>query len=360
MSALRDWWSATPDYEWIRDYHRAHPLLRRAPYVTAAGCFLVAIIAVVLVFSPMANGATVQLLIAAASAVGAGCWWARGTFPSRRGSLAFIVYAGITIPIGILSTPPSTLSLYSVAIMVTVGNYVTAMHDARVFVAQEAWSLLVSVVVFARVLSAGVAPAPEVIATFVLVLGLLFTASTLNHVFLTALRNDASRALFDQLTGLRNRRGMHTAVAALMRDHRPDHLSVLCLDLDAFKSVNDRFGHAVGDEVLRATAARIEELSPPGAVAARLGGEEFAVVVPGDDARIFARSLVSEIHRPDDRAPVTASVGVAVEDVADWDGLCPTMLGRLLDRADLAMYRAKRDGGNNVVVDGTGATDGPL
>ena len=87
-----------------------------------------------------------------------------------------------------------------------------------------------------------------------------------------------------------------TAVAALMRDHRPDHLSVLCLDLDAFKSVNDRFGHAVGDEVLRATAARIEELSPPGAVSARLGGEEFAVVVPGDDARAFARSLVTEIH----------------------------------------------------------------
>ncbi len=360
VSALRDWWSATPDYEWIREYHRAHPLLRRAPYVTAAGCFLVAIIAVVLLFSPLADGATVQLLIAVASAIGAGCWWARGTFPSRLGSLLFIVYAGLTIPLGILSTSPSTLNLYAVAIMVTVGNYVTAMHDARVFVAQEAWSGLVAIVVFLRVLFADVAPVSEVVATFVLVLGLLFTASTLNHVFLTALRNDASRALFDQLTGLRNRRGLHTAVEALMRDHRPDQLSVLCLDLDSFKSVNDRFGHAVGDEVLRATAARIDELSPPGSVSARLGGEEFAVVVPGDDARAVARSLIAGIHRAGDRAPVTASVGVAVEHVADWEGLCPHMLGRLLDRADIAMYRAKRDGGNNVVVDGTGEAEGPL
>ncbi|MFW0874872.1 diguanylate cyclase domain-containing protein [Rhodococcoides corynebacterioides] len=360
MSALRDWWSATPDYEWIRDYHRAHPLLRRAPYVTASGCFLIAIMAIVLVFSPVADEATTQLLVAAASAVGAGCWWARGRFPSRRASLAFIVYAGIAIPVGILSTPPSTISLYAVALMVTVGNYVTAMHDARVFVAQEAWSLVVAIVVFVRVLTADVAPVQEVVATFVLVLGLLFTASTLNHVFLTALRNDASRALFDQLTGLRNRRGLHTAVEALMRDHRPAHLSVLCLDLDAFKSVNDRFGHAVGDEVLRATAARIDQLSPPGSVSARLGGEEFAVVVPGDDARAFARSLLTGIHRPDDRAPVTASVGVAVEDVTEWEGLCPRMLGRLLDRADIAMYRAKRDGGNSVVVAAASEADGPL
>lgn len=360
MSALKEWWSATPDYDWIRDYHRTHPLLRRAPYVTAAGCFLVAIVAVVIVFSPVADGSTPQLLLAAAGAVGAGCWWARGTFPSRRASLAFIVYADITIPLGILSTPPSTLNLFAVAIMVTVGNYVTAMHDARVFVAQEAWSLVVAVVVFVRVLSADVAPAPEVVATFVLVLGLLFTASTLNHVFLTALRNDAARALFDQLTGLRNRRGLHVAVDAIVRDRRPTHLSVVCLDLDSFKSVNDRFGHAVGDEVLRATAARIDHLTPPGAVAARLGGEEFTVVVPGDDAHTVARTLLAGIYQVDDRAPVTVSVGVATEDVRTWDGLCPGMLGQLLDRADLAMYRAKRDGGNSVVVAETSEADGPL
>jgi diguanylate cyclase (GGDEF)-like protein len=254
---------------------------------------------------------------------------------------------------------PSTLTLYAVALMVTLGSYVAAVHDARVFVAQEVWSLVVAAVVFVRVLTADVAPVSEVVATFVIVLVLLFTALT-NHVFFSALRNDASRALFDQLTGLRNRRGMHTAVEALLRDHRPAHLSVLCLDLDAFKSVNDRFGHAVGDEVLRAIAARIDHLSPPGAVSARLGGEEFAVVLPSRDARPFARSLLTGIHRADDRAPVTVSVGVAANAVANWEGDVPPKLGRLLDRADIAMYRAKRGGGNRFVVDETDTTGSPL
>ncbi|WP_051471224.1 GGDEF domain-containing protein [Patulibacter minatonensis] len=158
----------------------------------------------------------------------------------------------------------------------------------------------------------------------------------------------------DPLTGLANRRRfddlLASAVDAAEREGRP--LSLLALDLDHFKSVNDQYGHGVGDEVLKATAQALREAVRGGDVAARLGGEEFAVVLPHADvegARILAERLriaVGGLVVPagDGReVRFTTSVGTATVSGPTID------VPRLVASADEALYAAKRGGRNRTV-----------
>jgi diguanylate cyclase (GGDEF)-like protein len=144
-------------------------------------------------------------------------------------------------------------------------------------------------------------------------------------------------ATSDALTGLANRRGLADALAAA----GSDHVAVLYIDLDDFKSVNDRFGHLAGDRVLVETAHRIGELCRPVDVVARFGGDEFVVLLrdtASDQARIVGerimRRLNDPIELPDGPIRITASVGLA-----------PGVSGAdLIDLADQAMLSAKRSG----------------
>ena len=155
----------------------------------------------------------------------------------------------------------------------------------------------------------------------------------------------------DGLTGLHNRSHFHDAFERLLsscnQDRRP--LSLLMVDLDFFKAINDEHGHLVGDEVLRTAARRIGRvLAPHGALLARFGGEEFVAVLPGKDLRAAVavaedvrRSISSEqcesVHGP--RVRISASVGVhtvvpgTVDDIED-----------ALQVADQALYAAKANG----------------
>jgi diguanylate cyclase (GGDEF)-like protein len=145
-------------------------------------------------------------------------------------------------------------------------------------------------------------------------------------------------AMHDPLTGLANRRAFEEELGAAAATGTP---TVLLLDLNGFKSVNDRFGHAVGDELLAAVAARISGEIPAGAVAARMGGDEFAVLLPTDVGDDLAARLRTAIHRPVHAGGqdllVGASIGIA-------DGSDPV---EVLRRADVAMYAAKADGGRH-------------
>jgi len=126
-------------------------------------------------------------------------------------------------------------------------------------------------------------------------------------------------------------------------------LAVLFVDLDRFKAVNDSFGHAFGDRVLRETALRLQGLSRTSDTVARISSDEFVVVLANmeraDDAGGFARKVMAELHRPYqlDGTPVycTASIGIAVH---PGDG---ATAGTLIQNADIAMYRAKESGRNN-------------
>jgi diguanylate cyclase (GGDEF)-like protein len=163
-------------------------------------------------------------------------------------------------------------------------------------------------------------------------------------------------ATTDSLTGALTRRGfMHAAQLACDQARRYRHnVSCIVLDLDHFKSINDRFGHDAGDRVLRSVTTICRRIMRSVDRLGRLGGEEFAIILPETDldgARATAQRLRQLIAATGIEAgpgvlAVTASLGVAtLNDRDDLDAM--------IKAADAALYRAKSDGRNRVVVAGT-------
>ncbi len=161
------------------------------------------------------------------------------------------------------------------------------------------------------------------------------------------------QAFHDGLTGLANRdlfrNRLEHAVELHTRDLRP--VSVLFLDLDDFKIVNDTLGHVIGDALLVHTAERLRGAMRAGDTIARLGGDEFALLLEdGSDPRTSAARIGDALRTPFDvdgrRIDIGASIGVV--ELAQADG--PTTADELLARADTAMYAAKRSGKGRIVA----------
>jgi diguanylate cyclase (GGDEF)-like protein len=154
-------------------------------------------------------------------------------------------------------------------------------------------------------------------------------------------------ARHDALTGLPNRRFFVEMLGEVLLTTNSDSRSaVLMLDLDGFKSVNDAFGHTIGDQTLIEFAKRISAIMRAGAVLIRVGGDEFAVVVPNikslDDPTALARRIVAAVAEPFLIAEISTSVGVGIGiAIAPSDGMEPEIL---VQRADRALYRAKAEG----------------
>lgn len=159
----------------------------------------------------------------------------------------------------------------------------------------------------------------------------------------------------DVLTELPNRRGLLQRVEQLLAQHRRNGrpLSLALLDLDHFKSVNDREGHPVGDAVLHHVAGEIAGSIRASDMLARMGGEEFGLLMPETDDR-GARDLCERIRRHVEELPLPMAAGVrgltlsAGLVTVNVDG--STTFDRLYVNADLALYEAKRQGRNRVVI----------
>jgi two-component system cell cycle response regulator len=164
-------------------------------------------------------------------------------------------------------------------------------------------------------------------------------------------------ALTDPLTGLYNRRYMETHVGTLVERSaaRGKALSVLILDIDYFKSINDNFGHDTGDDVLREFAERLKASIRGIDLACRFGGEEFVVVMPDTDLGV-ATLVAERIRRRIAGEPFPIEKGARGIEVTISIGIAARMgpqdnASHMLKRADEALYRAKRDGRNRVVAD---------
>lgn len=161
-------------------------------------------------------------------------------------------------------------------------------------------------------------------------------------------------AITDPLTGLYNRRHFfELAEREFDRARRYNHpLSVIMMDLDYFKQVNDTYGHLVGDQVLQTVAQRLQQELREVDLLGRYGGEEFTVFLPETDlvgVRQVAERLCQRVAQSPvdtERAPVSITISLGV---VGLDESC-TSLDVLIDRADQALYTAKQGGGNRVCV----------
>jgi diguanylate cyclase (GGDEF)-like protein len=161
------------------------------------------------------------------------------------------------------------------------------------------------------------------------------------------IRTQETLASTDPLTGIPNRRAFLERVAQAVHAAAWGHLPVVCLvDLDGFKAVNDAGGHAAGDVMLKAVGSALGGAVGETDTVARLGGDEFAVLADTSVAfsgEMLADRLRGAVARIGHPAGITATVGVAEvqpgDDVED-----------LMHRADAAMYRSKKAGGNRVTV----------
>jgi len=161
-------------------------------------------------------------------------------------------------------------------------------------------------------------------------------------------------AVTDGLTGLHNRRYLERHLATLVQQAiaREKPLSVLVLDIDHFKAINDGYGHAVGDDVLREFSRRVRKAVRGIDLACRMGGEEFVIAMPDTDAalallvgeRLRQKIAVDRFRIPESEESIEVTVSIGISSLSSAEDTPET----LLKRADEALYEAKRAGRNRV------------
>jgi len=170
----------------------------------------------------------------------------------------------------------------------------------------------------------------------------------------------------DSLTGLLNRRAFHELAAQMLKSthRRRESAALLMIDLDHFKRVNDRYGHAEGDHVLRRAAETLKATARDNDIVARHGGEEFVMAILGVDeaeslvAAERVRAALAAIT--DTKCQVTASIGIAAYRPERQKHEASQVLEEMLDQADQALYAAKRGGRNQVCNFNALKVDTPL
>ena len=200
----------------------------------------------------------------------------------------------------------------------------------------SAFALLLSLaIILLLVLTPGFLPAIALIPS-VVTIALTFIRMIVANRDAHHLSDEQLLARTDELTGLANRRRF----LAEFESFKEGVGSLLILDLDGFKPVNDSLGHAAGDELLRQVARRLERVMPRGSILARLGGDEFGALIPGIDAHEVAYALRATLAYPFTIAGRSIQLDVSIGEAVNEPDLANS--DSLLRRADEAMYRAKK------------------
>lgn len=346
---LRAWWGDPVDYRWLINTLAARSALGPLKVLIGVAGAVIAVMGAVIAGSPVGPPGHPG----AASAIGvvSGVLWALRwwllPWPSKTESLLLIAFADILFTMEFLQVQDRLFGAMGGVLLLITGSYVGFFHSARVLAAHSVWSVL-SGIMFAVRIATGGEDLRLAVAVGLLLIAAVSVLPALQLMY-WLLRTES---LSDPLTELLNRRGLESRLPLLVE--RYPAICVMTFDLDRFKSVNDTWGHRVGDTVLVRTARRLHDAAGAAAVVARTGGEEFVVAapIPAAAARTEAERLCRVVAEPPEtEVEVTASIGVAVFDAT----VCPhcprPTPERLLQSADAAMYRAKQSGGNLVVVD---------
>lgn len=355
MEWIRRWWRQPDHYQWLSAYLAVRNLQRFTRYMMATIVAALGLVPVLMLFTPAGPHApaarVLSVVIAGFCGVAALLWLIR--WPTRDQSAAFVVVANLSITISCLIDASPGMGIQGCTAFAALAGYVALFHTSRYLAFTLATAMGTALVCAVEIAAGDVALA--VSNLLILVVGILavpFCVQVLVHT----LGIDALKSDIDPLTELPNRRAFQRSVRVLAAESSRDstaHLSVVMVDLDDFKRINDTAGHAAGDQTLIAVGSILRHVRRGDSVVARIGGEEFVVALSGD--RRDAIGLAERIRRDIAQAPsrVTASIGVASASLFRVVGReIPSHVDSLVESADRAMYSAKRSGGDRVYVVG--------
>lgn len=348
MNYVGQWWRQPDRYKWLSEYLATRRLLVAARTVMTVVSLILAVAVVLISFSPAGQPGPAQAVVwvIGAGFAGMALLYAR-RWPTARQSTALSIAGSLGIAVTALTPVDPHTGLLTCWAFVGLAAYVASFHTPRLLTFTVGVSLGTVAACAVRTGLAG--DAPLAVAVFLLSTGGLLTVPFGGQILVRLVWNDAVST--DPLTGLSNRRGFRRSARTMIAEaarRGSGSFSVVMVDLDGFKSLNDTLGHAVGDEVLVTVAATLREVCGPGVITARVGGEEFVVAQasPPGDMELLARRLCVAIAA--NRWGVTGSLGVAGITVRDLEADPGTVIERVVASADMAMYEAKRAGGNQI------------
>ncbi|WP_234815175.1 sensor domain-containing diguanylate cyclase [Mycolicibacterium duvalii] len=351
MAVLRRWWRQADQFDWFTAYLHDRGLQLRWRMATFGFTALLAVLPIVLLYTPVGPDRTstrAVAVVAAACGAGASILWLR-RWPTRSESLVFNAVCSVGIAATCLAVSNPYHGLMGCVMFAAVGGFLAYFHAPNHMLANLAVAIVCSGITATRLVIATGDVALTVAALLTVLslnVGVPFGIQSLVHTLRVDLRNSDR----DALTGLLDRRGFYRAVyelAANLTAH--ECLNVTMVDLNQFKKINDNHGHAIGDRVLVEVAAVLRRTFRAEAVLGRLGGEEFVVAdTDGPSAHATTVERV-RVGIADVGIGVTASFGICSAPGGFVAGRrSPDVVGRLLRIADEAMYRAKRAGGDRV------------
>ncbi len=351
-ASIRQWWAQPDQYNWFSEYLASRQLQGFARVMAASTVAFLGVVPIVMLWSPSGPHGRVEIAgaisISVLCAAGAVLWLAR--WPSQRQSALFAIGSNACVTTSCLIAGSPVTGLLACTTFAPLAGYVALFHSSRLLAVTLANAGLTTILAAVWVAVDGdIALAlGHFVGVSVAVLAVPFAA----QVLLQLMTFDALMSHTDPLTGLRNRRGYDRSVAQLIAGAggpAPQWLAVTLIDLDGFKQINDRHGHAFGDTVLIAVADNLRRASAMNAVVARLGGEEFLVAELTAPEEPAARAELLRTAVASTSGGVTASLGVASLMLTDADrGAAQQVIRHLVEEADAAMYEAKRAGGDQV------------
>lgn len=349
---LRAWWTQPDQFDGITDFLRQRDLLRSAQIIMAVVASSAGSIPLTILAGQRQSG-LVPLLIGSTGVLftaGMVLFWLT-RWPTRGQSRLAVVAGAVCVALWSVTQASAPIAALGCTAMAVTGGYIAVFHSGRVMILNAALTIGITAVTTVNLTrtSGGAAAA----AAFGLIFLLNVSAPLTIRALSRALVIYAQRSEEDPLTGLLNRRGFVDAVARRVALPGPahTHLTVLMLDLDDFKRINDTYGHAVGDRTLLDVAAVLKLRCPPAAVICRAGGEEFLIALSATaderEATALAKDLCDGIR--DLPYQVTVSIGTASGALTELTGPdAAHRVNRLTEIADEAMYSAKQCGGNQV------------
>jgi diguanylate cyclase (GGDEF)-like protein len=353
---IRRWWRQPDHYEWLSSYLAVRNLQNFTRYTMSAIVLSLGLVPVLMLLTPAgphgmaARG--LSITVTACCGLMALCWLIK--WPTHNQSAAFVVAANLCIATASLVGPWPGMGIQICTTFVALAAYVAFFHTSRYQLFTLAMALGTAVACALEILMAVDAPL-AVSKMLVLVVSLVAVPACV-QVLVHTLGIDALKSDIDPLTDLPNRRAFRRSVRILAEESSRDgttELSIVMVDLDDFKRINDTAGHAAGDQTLTAVGEILRRSRRGDSIVARIGGEEFVVALSGDRREAFG--VAERIRRDIGQMPlrITASIGVASASLFRVGAReIPTHVDRLAASADEAMYEAKRSGGNRVHVVG--------